>query len=170
MVLYGKVSKYEHALVSLRAAHGCLLKEDDGAMRLEGFFDLLRVLLGNALFEYLWHRLDELFGLDSKQYSAKGVRKKKGGGGIKKRTSMRVRLGTSALTSLMTFGLAPASNDSSFTVNIVFSFGFAAASSPAAASSASAAPAPAAGMAAPAVGNAISWMFRRVCGFCKDAC
>ncbi len=73
---------------------------------------------------------------------------------------MRVRLGTSALTSLMTLGLAPASNDSSFTLNIVFSFGLAgASSSPAAASSA---PAPAAGIVA-AVGSAISWIFRRVC-------
>lgn len=75
---------------------------------------------------------------------------------------MRVRLGTSDLTSLMTFGLAPVSNDSSFTLKIVFSFGFAAtSSSPAPASSA--APAPAAGSAAPAVGKAISWMFRRDC-------
>jgi hypothetical protein len=78
---------------------------------------------------------------------------------------MRVRFGTRALTSLMTFGLAPASNDSSLTLNIVFSFGLEAASS-AAASSAPAPPAAApAGMAAPAVGKAISWMFRRVCEF-----
>ena len=75
---------------------------------------------------------------------------------------MRVRLGTIALTSLMTFGLAPASNDSSFTLKIVFSFGFAATSSSAPASSAPA-PAPPAGSAAPAVGKAISWMFRRDC-------
>ena len=79
---------------------------------------------------------------------------------------MRVRFGTRAFTSLMTFGLAPTSNDSSFTLNIVFSFGLEAASSPAAASSALAPPAAApAGMAAPAVGKAISCMFRRVCNF-----
>jgi hypothetical protein len=80
---------------------------------------------------------------------------------------MRVRFGTIALTSLMTLGLEPASNDSSFTVKIVFSLGFAAAaaSSPAAAAASSAPapkPAPAAEeAAAPAVGKAISWMFRR---------
>jgi hypothetical protein len=78
---------------------------------------------------------------------------------------MRVRLGTSALTSLMTFGLAPPSNDSSFTLKIVFSFGLAAAaaSSPSASSALAPAPAPAAGSAAPPVGKAISWMFRRDC-------
>jgi hypothetical protein len=78
---------------------------------------------------------------------------------------MRVRLGTIALTSLMTLDLAPASNDSSFTLKIVFSFGFAATSSSTPTSSA--APAPAAGSAAPAVGKAISWMFRRVCMVCR---
>ena len=78
---------------------------------------------------------------------------------------MRVRFGTIALTSLITLGLEPASNDSSLTLKIVFSFGLAAAaSSPApAASSAPAPPAPpAAGATAPAAGKAISWMFRRV--------
>lgn len=40
------------------------------------------------------------------------------------RTSMRVRLGTSALTSRMIFGFAPASNDSSITLKTVFSLGF----------------------------------------------
>ena len=40
------------------------------------------------------------------------------------RTSIKVKLGTMALTSLITFGLEPASKDSSFTLNIVFSFGF----------------------------------------------
>jgi len=77
--------------------------------------------------------------------------------------SMRVRFGTSALTSLMTLGLEPASNDSSFTLKIVFSFGLAAAaSSPAAAASSAAAPPAAEGATAPAAGKAISWMFRRV--------
>lgn len=42
----------------------CLLEDDDGAMRLEGLLDLLRVFLGDSLFEYLWHRLDKLFCLD----------------------------------------------------------------------------------------------------------
>ena len=37
---------------------------------------------------------------------------------------MSVRLGTSAFTSRMTFGFEPASKDSSFTLNTVFSFGF----------------------------------------------
>lgn len=37
---------------------------------------------------------------------------------------MSVKLGTIALTSRMILGLAAASNDSSLTVNIVFSFGF----------------------------------------------
>jgi len=73
---------------------------------------------------------------------------------------MRVRFGTIALTSLMIFGLAPASNDSSLTLKIVFSFGLA--SSAGVASSAAPAPAPAEGTAAPAAGSAISWMFRRV--------
>jgi len=76
---------------------------------------------------------------------------------------MRVRLGTSALTSLMTFGLAPASKDSSFTLKIVFSLGFAATSSSPAPASSAPAPAPAAGSAAADVGKAISWMFRRDC-------
>jgi hypothetical protein len=76
---------------------------------------------------------------------------------------MRVRLGTIALTSLMTFGLAPASNDSSFTLKIVFSFGLTATSSSPAPASSKPAPAPAPGSAAPAVGKAISWMFRRDC-------
>lgn len=39
-------------------------------------------------------------------------------------TSIRLRLGTIALTSRMTFGLAPASKDSNFTLKMVFSFGF----------------------------------------------
>ena len=43
---------------------GCLLENDDGAVRLEGLLDLLRVFLGDTLFEYLWHRLDKFFGLD----------------------------------------------------------------------------------------------------------
>jgi hypothetical protein len=34
-------------------------------MRLEGLFDLLRVFLGNTLFENLWQRLDKLFCLDT---------------------------------------------------------------------------------------------------------
>ena len=77
---------------------------------------------------------------------------------------MRVRFGTIALTSLMTLGLEPASNDSSFTLKIVFSFGLAAAASSAAAAASSAPAPPAAeGAAAPAAGRAISWMFRRVC-------
>ena len=72
---------------------------------------------------------------------------------------MRVRFSTIALTSLMTLGLEPTSNDSSFTVKIVVSLGFAAASSPAAAVSSAPAlePAPPAEeAAAPAVGKAIS--------------
>ena len=40
------------------------------------------------------------------------------------RTSIKVRLGTNALTSRMTFGFAAASNDLSMTLNIVFSLGF----------------------------------------------
>jgi hypothetical protein len=40
------------------------------------------------------------------------------------RTSIKVKFGTIALTSLMTFGLEVASKDSSFTLKIVFSFGF----------------------------------------------
>jgi hypothetical protein len=42
----------------------CLLEDNDGAVRLEGLLDLLRVFLGDSLFEYLWHRLDKLFCLD----------------------------------------------------------------------------------------------------------
>lgn len=41
-----------------------LLENDDGTVRLEGLFDLLRVLLRDALFEHLWHRLDKLLRLD----------------------------------------------------------------------------------------------------------
>ena len=37
---------------------------------------------------------------------------------------MSVRLGTRAFTSRITFGLEPASNDSSLTLKTVFSFGF----------------------------------------------
>lgn len=44
---------------------GCLLEDDNGAVRLEGLFDLLRVFLGDTLFEHLWHRLDKLFCLDA---------------------------------------------------------------------------------------------------------
>lgn len=77
---------------------------------------------------------------------------------------MRVRFGTIALTSLMTLGLEPAPNDSSFTLKIVFSFGLAAAANSAAAASSSALAPPAVeGATAPAAGKAISWMFRRVC-------
>ncbi len=47
---------------------GCLLEDDDGAVRLEGLLDLLRVFLGDSLFEYLWHRLDKLFCLETQQY------------------------------------------------------------------------------------------------------
>jgi hypothetical protein len=43
---------------------GCLLEDDDGTVCLEGLFDLLRVFLGNSLFEYLWHRLDKLLCLN----------------------------------------------------------------------------------------------------------
>ena len=39
-------------------------------------------------------------------------------------TSIKVKLGTMALTSLITFGLEVASKDSSFTLKIVFSLGF----------------------------------------------
>jgi hypothetical protein len=39
-------------------------------------------------------------------------------------TSIKVKFGTIALTSLMTFGLEVGSKDSSFTLKIVFSFGF----------------------------------------------
>ena len=42
----------------------CLVEDDDGTMRLESLFDLLRVFLGYTLFEYLWHRLNKLFRLD----------------------------------------------------------------------------------------------------------
>jgi hypothetical protein len=48
---------------------GCLLEDDDGAVRLEGLLDLLRVFLGDTLFEYPWHRLDKLFCLETPQYS-----------------------------------------------------------------------------------------------------
>ena len=51
----------------------CLLEDDDGAVRLESLFDLLCVFLGDTLFEYLWHGLDKLLGLETeRQYSAKG--------------------------------------------------------------------------------------------------
>jgi len=40
------------------------------------------------------------------------------------RTSIKVRLGTRALTSRITFGLAAASKDSSLKLKTVFSFGF----------------------------------------------
>ena len=43
----------------------CLLEDDDGAMRLEDLFDLLRVFLGDTLFEQLRQRLDKLFCLDA---------------------------------------------------------------------------------------------------------
>jgi hypothetical protein len=55
----------------------CLLEDDDGTVRLEGLFDLLRVLLRDALFEHLWHRLDKLLRLHRTKDS---VKKKKGGG------------------------------------------------------------------------------------------
>lgn len=45
----------------------CLLEDDNGAVRLEGLFDLLRVFLGDTLFEYLWHRLNKLLCLWTKQ-------------------------------------------------------------------------------------------------------
>jgi len=57
------------APVSLREREkqcmGCLLEDDDGTMRLENLFDLLRVFLGDTLFEHLWQRLDKLFRLDT---------------------------------------------------------------------------------------------------------
>jgi hypothetical protein len=70
------------APVSLRESEkqctGCLLEDDDGAMRLESLLDLLRIFLGDTLFEYLWHRLDKLLCLETQQYSAKNSAKKKG--------------------------------------------------------------------------------------------
>jgi hypothetical protein len=55
---------------------GCLLEDHDGAVRLEGLFDLLRVFLGDTLFENLWHRLDKLLCLETQQqYSAKEKKK-----------------------------------------------------------------------------------------------
>lgn len=144
-----------------------LVEDDHSSMRLKHLFDLLCILLGNTLLEHLRERLDKLFGLNTKQIavrkknfytSEKEGKKTEKGSGQRTRTSMRVRFGTIALTSLMIFGLAPASNDSSFTLNIVFSFGLAASSTT---SSAPAAPAPE-GTAAPVAGSAISWIFRRV--------
>ena len=44
--------------------------------------------------------------------------------GEKIHTATRVSVGFIALTSRMIFGLAVASNDSSFTLKMVFSFGF----------------------------------------------
>jgi hypothetical protein len=46
---------------------GCLLEDDDGAVRLEDLFDLLRVFFGDALLEYLWQRLDKLLCLETQQ-------------------------------------------------------------------------------------------------------
>jgi hypothetical protein len=63
------------APVSLRESEkqctGCLLEDDDGTMRLEGLLDLLRIFLGDALFQYLRYRLDKLLCLESQQHSAK---------------------------------------------------------------------------------------------------
>jgi hypothetical protein len=42
---------------------GCLFEDDDGTVRLKGLLNLLRVLLGYALFEHLWHRFDKLLRL-----------------------------------------------------------------------------------------------------------
>jgi hypothetical protein len=144
-------------------------------MGLKCLFDFLRVFLGLALLEYLWHRFDKLFRLQYNQPTTKRtemenknkierrekeIRTDLGGEQRETRTSMRVRFGTSALTSLMTFGLALASNDSSFTLKIVFSFGLAAASSAPASSAASAPVAPLApveeGAVLPGAGSAIS--------------
>ena len=57
---------------------GCLLEDDDGAVRLKGLLDLLRVFLGDSLFEYLRHRLDKLFCLETQQYllSKGGIKEK----------------------------------------------------------------------------------------------
>lgn len=59
--MYDKVKSkdehYSHKLMEERKAGkqrmGSLVEDDDGAMRLERFFDLLRVFLGYTLFEYL---------------------------------------------------------------------------------------------------------------------
>jgi len=61
-----KSTKYEHCSckqIAKVGESGCLLEDDDGAVRLEDLFDLLCVLLRDALLEYLWHRLDKLFRL-----------------------------------------------------------------------------------------------------------
>ncbi len=68
-----KSTKYKHCSckqIARVGESGCLLKDDDGAMCLKDLFDLLCVLLWDALLEYLWHRLDKLFHLvQSNEYS-----------------------------------------------------------------------------------------------------
>jgi hypothetical protein len=73
-------SKYEYCSrgpMEGRRRMGCLVEDDDGTMRLENLFDLLRIFLGYTLFEYLWHRFDKLFRLDP-TYSAEKKKAKQG--------------------------------------------------------------------------------------------
>ena len=48
-----------------------LVEDDHSSMRLKHLFDLLCILLGNTLLEYLRERLDKLFGLNTKQIAVR---------------------------------------------------------------------------------------------------
>lgn len=95
-------------------------------------------------------------------------------------TSIRLRLGTRALTSLIILGFDVGSNDSSLTAKIVFSFGFSCRTSgqqrrgrqPLKQRTASIAGSASTGAAAAgaADGIAISWMFSRVCWRGHEGC
>ncbi len=153
-----------HAISTLGLGHG-----DGRAKVLQRLHELLRLVLGHVLLEGLRHRLDKLLRL--------GVSVPITGTGtgvvtaaeteiilrhhrlVAQLTSTRFMLGMIALTSRMILALAAASIFSSFSVKMVFSFGF---SSAAGASPASAAAA--ATGAAEAAGSATSVMLRRVWG------
>lgn len=94
-----------------------LIQLDDGAQSLESLFQLFCLFLWQALLQDLRQRFYEFLCLKNGLVDALG-----NVDGL--RTSISVRLGTNALTSRIILGLAPASNDSSWTLNTVFSLGF----------------------------------------------
>ena len=61
-----KSTKYEHCSckqIARVGESGCLLEDDDGVVCLKDLFDLLCILLWDALLKYLWHRPDKPFRL-----------------------------------------------------------------------------------------------------------
>lgn len=131
-----------------------LFQNNSGTKGFQSLLQLLRLFLGDALLDNLWHALDELLGLlSTKMLDTCPI------GWHRKKTKCCNSTSTKFipvrfLTSRITFALAAGSIFSSLTLNSVFSAGF---------SSSTGAAAPPVGAEGMATGMAISWMLRRVC-------